>query len=238
MAEPCRILLSCEHGGNRVPGRYRPFFAGHEALLETHRGYDIGILPLARFLARGLGVPLQAAGVTRLLVDLNRSLHSPTLFSEVTRPLPAAQREDILRRYYHPYRRRFEELLRREMESGGRVVHLSVHSFTPVLHGVERRSDVGLLYDPGRLAEADFCLRWQERLARDVPFLRVRRNYPYRGISDSLVSSLRGRFAAEKYLGLELEINQKIPQGDPGPWRILRQALVASLRAVAGGDPP
>ena len=42
-----RLLLSCEHGGNRVPPEYGELFADAEAVLQTHRGYDIGILPFS-----------------------------------------------------------------------------------------------------------------------------------------------------------------------------------------------
>ena len=90
MPEPTRILISCEHGGNRAPPPYRALFAGEEGRLATHRGYDIGILPFARVLARELAAPLHAATVTRLLVDLNRSQRSPSLFSPLTRTLPAS----------------------------------------------------------------------------------------------------------------------------------------------------
>jgi predicted N-formylglutamate amidohydrolase len=229
--EPCRIILSCEHGGHRIPAAYRPLFAGQEELLATHRGYDIGILPLARYLARELGAPLHAAEVSRLLVDLNRSLRSPTLFSEVTRRLPAGERAAILRRYYAPYRERVEQEVAAGLR-GGQILHLSVHSFTPELHGVVRRADIGLLYDPARPAEAEFCRRWQAAIARLDPALRVRRNYPYRGVSDCLVTTLRRRCDGEPYLGLEIEVNQNLPQGEAGRWRQVRQVLLASLRAA------
>lgn len=232
MPEPLRIILSCEHGGHCIPAAYEALFHGQEEMLATHRGYDIGILRLARFLARELGAPLHAAEVSRLLVDLNRSLRSPTLFSELTRQLPAAERAAILRRYYEPYR---EQVTRSVAEGlqGGRVLHLSVHSFTPELRGVVRRADIGLLYDPARPAEAEFCRRWQAAISRLDPDLRVRRNYPYRGVSDCLVTTLRRQFGAERYLGLEIEVNQKLPRGEPGRWRRVRRVLLDSLRAVA-----
>lgn len=232
MSEPFRIILSCEHGGHRIPAAYRPLFAGKSELLATHRGYDIGILPFTRFLARELEAPLHAAEVSRLLVDLNRSRRSPTLFSEITRQLPAAERAAILRRYYHPYR---EAVTRSVAEGlrGGRVLHLSVHSFTPELRGVVRQADVGLLYDPTRPAEAEFCRRWQAAIVHLDPALRVRRNYPYRGVSDCLVTTLRRHFGGERYLGVEIEVNQKLPQGEPSRWHHMQQVLLDSLRATS-----
>ena len=53
----------------------------------------------------------------------------------MTRTLPATERDKILRRYYAPYRLAVEATAARLLEGGGRAVHLSLHSFTPVLHG-------------------------------------------------------------------------------------------------------
>jgi predicted N-formylglutamate amidohydrolase len=232
VAEPYRIILSCEHGGHHIPAAYRPLFAGREELLATHRGYDIGILPFARHLARELDATLHAAEVSRLLVDLNRSRRSPTLFSEVTRQLPAGERKEILRRYYDPYREAVTQAVAEGLRNG-HVLHLSIHSFTPELHGVVRRADIGLLYAPTRPAEAEFCRRWQAAINRLDPALRVRRNYPYRGVSDCLVTTLRRHFGDERYLGVEIEVNQQLPQGEAGHWHRVRQVLLESLRAAA-----
>jgi predicted N-formylglutamate amidohydrolase len=231
ISKPYRIILSCEHGGHRIPAVYRPLFSGQAELLATHQGYDIGILPFARFLAKELDVPMHAAEVSRLLVDLNRSRRSSTLFSEITRRLPVDEREAILRRYYAPYRQAVTQAVAKELENGT-VLHLSVHSFTPELHGIVRQADIGLLYDPARPAEADFCRRWQATIVLLDPALRVRRNYPYRGTSDCLVTTLRRQFADERYLGFEIEVNQQLLQGESGRWRQMRRVLLDSLRAV------
>jgi len=78
-----RFLITCEHGGNRIPARYRPLFACHGALLASHRGYDPGALALARdfasadstlraFAARFPGTPSAAETVYwRALVRLD-----------------------------------------------------------------------------------------------------------------------------------------------------------------------
>lgn len=229
MADPPVLLLSCEHGGNRVPEPYRALFASHTELLQTHRGFDIGILPLAKQLARELNAPLATAEVTRLLVDLNRSVGHPALFSVISRSLSRAEREEILRLYYHPYRQAIEEQVAQFIETGRQVVHIAVHSFTPKLHGQNRNADIGLLYDPARPLEKTFCRRWQQKLAALDPQLRIRRNYPYRGAADSLGKTLRQLFEANDYLAIELEINQQIPteNGDRWPW--ISNALSISL---------
>lgn len=225
-------IVTCEHGGNDVPAPCRHLFEGAAGVLSTHRGWDIGILPLARRISERLGAPLHAAEVTRLLVDLNRSPGNRTLFSEFTRDLPPSEKEALLAAYYHPYRRGVEEDVAREIAAGRTVLHLSVHSFTPELRGKVRSADLGLLYNPSRPPESNFCRRWQEVLASLAPELRVRRNYPYRGVSDSLASSLHRRYPPERYLGIELEVNQALPAGDAGRWEEVQEGVVDSLRQL------
>ena len=59
----------------------------------------------------------------------------------------------------------------------------------------------------------------------------LRRNYPYRGVSDALVTHLRRRYGGRGYVGMELEINQK--HAASRGWRKLIGVLCASLqRAV------
>ena len=231
------ILVTCEHGGNRVPEPWRRLFQGRQALLDSHRGYDAGALTMARALAAAFGAPLVASTVSRLLVDLNRSAGHPQRFSTVTRGLAASLRSRIVERYYRPYRIEVERRVRRSVADGRRVIHISSHSFTPRLDGKTRNADVGLLYHPGRRGEAGLCARWRSALATCAPALRVRRNYPYAGRGDGLVSHLRLRFPPGAYVGIELEINQAIVHAGGRRWPALRAALIDSLRAArAAGD--
>src|SRR5258708_20306455 len=144
------FLITCEHGGNRIPAPYRALFRGSCALLDTHRGYDSGALGRARELARAFKAPLVSSTVSRLLVDLNRSIGHRQLFSAATRGVPAAVRGEIVERYYRPYRAQAERLVRQLVARGRRVIHISSHSFTPELRGEMRNPDVGLLYHPPR----------------------------------------------------------------------------------------
>jgi predicted N-formylglutamate amidohydrolase len=118
---------------------------------------------------------------------------------------------------------------------GGRVIHLSSHSFTPELNGRVRVADVGLLYDPARQGEAALCARWKASLAAIAPQFRVRRNYPYAGKGDGVTRDLRLRFSRRSYVGIELEVNQQIVLGAGRRWTELRGALIASLRAAWSG---
>jgi predicted N-formylglutamate amidohydrolase len=231
------FLITCEHGGNRIPAPYRALFRGHRALLDTHRGYDPGALLMARELARAFKAPLVTSSVSRLLVDLNRSIGHPRLFSPVTLGLPAEVREEIVARYYRPYRAQAERLVRQSVSRGRRVIHISSHSFTAELHGKVRDADVGLLYHPARRREAALCARWKALLAASASRLRVRRNYPYAGKGDGLTSHLRRRFPPGAYAGIELEVNQSIVLSGGRRWSALRRELIDSLRAACAAQP-
>jgi len=226
------FIVTCEHGGNRVPAPYRPLFRGQRALLDSHRGYDPGSLVMAKGLASAFAAPLVASTVSRLLIDLNRSIDHPQLFSAVIRAAPAQTRAQIVEQHYRPYRRQVERLIRQAVARGQRVIHISSHTFTAELDGKVRGTDVGLLYHPGRREEAEVCARWKETLAALAPELRVRRNYPYAGKADGLTSHLRVRFAQSDYVGIELEVNQGIVFAAGRRWTALRRMLIDSLRTA------
>jgi predicted N-formylglutamate amidohydrolase len=230
-----RLVLTCEHAGNVVPDRYRALFVGHEQLLPTHRGWDPGALLLAREMAARFHAPLYFEETTRLLVDLNRSVGNPELHSEATRHLTLRERREILDAHYHPHRRRVAEAIGDAIRtSADRVVHVASHSFTPELHGHVRTADVGILYDPGRPGEVAFASAWLEALKAADPTLRLRRNYPYLGRSDGVTQSLRRLHPADRYVGVELEVNQRyVEQGGPA-WPQIRRTLTETLGAALG----
>jgi predicted N-formylglutamate amidohydrolase len=232
------FLVTCEHGGNRIPQPCLPLFRKRESQLQTHRGYDPGALAMAQQLARALRAPLVTSTVSRLVIDLNRSLGHPQLFSAATRSADAGLREAIVARYYLPYRERVERQVGDAVARGRRVIHLSSHSFTPRLGGVVRRADVGLLYDPARPGERDLCRRWKSALTSLAPELRVRRNYPYAGKADGLTSHLRRRFPPHAYIGIELEVNQRIVRAAGRRWPWLRVMLIAALREATADRAP
>jgi predicted N-formylglutamate amidohydrolase len=226
------FVITCEHGGNQIPAPYLRLFREQRELLDSHRGYDPGSLVMAKALASACRAPLVASTVSRLLIDLNRSIGHPQLFSAVTRAASAETRAQIVEQYYRPHRMQVERLVGQAVSRGDRVMHISSHSFTAELNGRVRGADVGLLYHPGRRGEAELCARWKESLAALAPELRVRRNYPYAGKGDGLTSHLRLRFAPSEYVGIELEVNQGIVIAAGRRWTALRRLLIDSLRTA------
>ena len=227
-----RLLITCEHGGNRIPAAYQALFRASRALLDSHRGYDPGALVMAKELAAKLGGVVVASEVSRLLVDLNRSLGNPSIHGEAIRAASDLQRREIVERYYLPYRAEALRHVSAAVKRGVGVVHISSHSFTPKLHGKLRNADIGLLYDPARECEVQFCDLWKKSLATYAPDLKVRRNYPYAGKGDGLTRYFRGQFSPANYVGIELEINQRHVFQAGAPWTALRKAVVDSLRPL------
>lgn len=232
------LIITCEHGGNRVPAPYRHLFRGCAALLDSHRGYDPGALVMARALAGRFSAPLLSATVSRLLVDLNRSVGHRNLHMQAIGELPGPVREEIIAHHYQPYRREVERLVTQGTASGGRVIHISCHSFTPELDGVVREVDIGLLYDPARPGERALCARWKSALQRYAPGLVIRRNFPYRGRGDGLTTTLRKAFPSDAYTGIELELSQQHVAAPPRQWSDLRESIILSLEAALGDHGP
>jgi predicted N-formylglutamate amidohydrolase len=231
------VVLTCEHGGNRVPAEYTRLFRRYQRLLNSHRGHDPGSLELARACSRRLSAPLHFATVTRLLIELNRSSGHRSLFSAVTRPLSTDAKATLLRDYYRPYREAVETDVGRAISGERRAVHLSIHTFTPRLDGKLRRADVGLLYDPRRSGETVLCAAIRGCILEGRPDLIVRMNYPYQGKSDGFTTALRKKWPADRYVGIEIEVNQKWPLGERRAWRQLVRDLSLAIEAALRDEP-
>ena len=215
-----------------MPAAYRSLFTGHEAVIASHRGWDPGALVLAQNFAEAFQAPAFTARVTRLLVELNRSLHHRNLFSEFTRPLGPMVREQILQQYWWPYRSRVESAIRKAVDKNRFVIHVSAHTFTPILNGDVRSTEVGLLFDPSRSSESRICRNWQQQLKMIAGELAVHRNAPYRGTADGFVTWLRKQFSDDQYAGIELEVNQKFVTSNRTRWKNLRADLLTSFASA------
>ncbi|MEZ4781083.1 MAG: N-formylglutamate amidohydrolase [Flavobacteriaceae bacterium] len=199
-------MLTCEHGGNVIPQKHQHLFHD-KTVLQSHRGYDLGSLDVFRHL-KSLADASKLSETSRLLIELNRSLHHKNLFSEYSKILPKTDKELLISDYYLVYRNEVESTIRKFIEKRQTVLHVSVHSFTPNLNGEERQCDIGLLYDSRKLEEKEFCKQLKNELSQIDNMLNVRFNYPYLGKADGFTTYLRKQFP-KHYLGIELEINQK-----------------------------
>ncbi|NLE01940.1 MAG: N-formylglutamate amidohydrolase [Fibrobacter sp.] len=216
------IVITCEHGGNLIPEQFQFYFEGKEELLSSHRGWDPGALDAAEYCADISGCKLICENVSRLLIEQNRSPASRNLYSEISKNFSGEIKDHLFSEIYIKYHRRVEDAIVKGIEECGRVNHFSIHSFTPVFNGVERNADIGILYDPSREPERLIAGNMKKNL--EGAGFNVRRNYPYRGISDGVSSWLRGMYGEKVYSGIEVEINQKFYYGDQAEWkRVLKR---------------
>jgi predicted N-formylglutamate amidohydrolase len=197
--------------------------------METHWAYDLGAAEIVRALSIELAAPAVLARFSRLLIDPNRDLDSPTLFRDVAegrliqlnRSLSAVERERRVNGLYRPFHQAFERLVR---ASPG-VDLFSVHTFTPVYEGgAPRPMELGVLF------ERDEALA--ERFARAVSDRgwNVALNEPYTG-KEGNMHSVDNQGLLHRRRVLELEVRQDVAT-EPRQRARLVHDLVAALGAA------
>lgn len=201
------IIITCEHAGNHIPDGYLQYFKNADHALQSHEGWDPGAWSIAFFISKELDAPLFGCHISRLLIEVNRSLSHPQLFSRHTTQLKNQEKQQLISEFYLPYRTQVENKIAKSQKP---VLHISMHSFTPVLNRVERDVDIGLLFDPERKLELAFCQGYLLALNAVPPPCRVQFNKPYLGIDDGFTTYLRTKFEDKDYAGIEIEINQNL----------------------------
>ena len=176
------IVLLCEHATNFIPPEYAGLGVSCDAL-ERHIAWDIGAAAVTRRLADLIDAPAFLGQYSRLLIDLNRPLTSPT--SIVTRSentdipgnasLDPAERARRATLYFEPFHLAVEQLLEERRSAGRPTLIVAVHSFTPTFHGDARPWQAGIIYDKG-VAFAEATL---DRLRMHDTALNVGANVPY-----------------------------------------------------------
>ncbi|MFT5847524.1 MAG: putative N-formylglutamate amidohydrolase [Psychroserpens sp.] len=224
-----KLIITCEHGGNKIPTPYLHLFKANKELLETHRGFDLGALDVFEYL-KPISNYSKSSTTSRLLIELNRSLQNSQLFSEYSKTLNLSKKEHIIKANYLPYRNDIELIISNFISKGETVLHLSIHSFTPTLNGIKRDCDIGLLYDPKICSEKQVSVGLKSQIKTGNPQLRVRFNYPYLGKSDGFTTHLRRKFK-QNYIGIEIEINQKHSKSNQMNV-VLKSALLAAIKNV------
>jgi len=176
------ILLVCDHASCRIPDALGDMGLDPFAR-RCHLAHDIGAGALTRNLAKSLDVTAVMARYSRLVVDCNRQLMDPGAFLEYgdgmlvpgNRNLSQADKDARADAIYWPYHNAIDEQVKRLQAVGSPPAFISIHSFTPVLNGESRTTEIGILWDKDeRLAEL-FVGEF-----RDVGF-KTGDNEPYSG---------------------------------------------------------
>ncbi len=239
---PAPALVLCEHASADFPARFGTLGLSEEARL-SHAAWDPGALELARSLARHLGAPLVAAGVSRLLYDCNRPPDSPGAIREQSeiyavpgnRDLDARARQARIDQIYRP----FVAEVGRVLDGSGARALITMHTFTPVYEGRRREVEIGVLHDSdSRLADAVLRRTGQgtsHGASNGAPH-DIRRNEPY-GPADGVTHSLKIHGIARGIPNVMIEVRNDLVGDAAGLQRIsawLNPLLAAALADVLG----
>jgi predicted N-formylglutamate amidohydrolase len=232
---PAPLLLICEHAGNEVPAPWRDLGLA-APFLDTHFASDIGAGALTRLMAARLGAPFVLANYSRLFLDINRHPSDWDCLRPDMGGIPVPGNRGIT-----AADKTLREAIARapfdEAVSGLLAVRpavVSVHSFTPVMAGKERATEIGVLWRKEcRMGEPAL-----ETLRRHGGFV-IGSNDPYdwhRSEGHSLA-----RHGLDHGLAcLYLEIRNDLLTSDEGRKKVadaLAPALEAEIRFMDRGSP-
>ena len=234
-----RWLLTCDHASNAVPAHMENLGLA-DAELARHIGWDIGAEGVAREMSDMLDATTVIAGYSRLIIDLNRPLASPTLIPAVAdgTPVPGnagiSEAEKAARaKFFHAsYHGCIDAELDVRIARSEVPVLVAVHSFTPVFEKFERPWQIGLLYEH----DARLVAPLRDALLAENPALVIGDNEPYaiRGPSDYTIP-VHGQ--ARGLPHIEIEIRQDLI-AEPAGQRHWAALLVRALnQAVAAAGP-
>lgn len=231
-------VLVCDHASNAIPIRLNALGLS-AAERGRHIAWDIGAAQITRLLAAQLDAPAVLAGYSRLVIDCNRPPGDPTSIAEVSDSvfipgncaLDDAAAETRLNEVFWPYHHAITQAMAYRWRHGhGQVpVLIAIHSFTPVMNGVHRPWQLGVLWnrDP-RLAEP-LLTRF-----RAYPELCIGDNEPYSGRNVGFTMNTHGGAAGLPHV--EVEIRQDLLADTVGCayWAgVIGDALTAVLRDEA-----
>lgn len=177
---PSDVLLLCEHASNHIPAAYDGLGVSlHD--LRRHIAWDIGAAGVTRHLAARLGATAFLAGYSRLLIDLNRPLQAQSSIVQRSEDtdipgnanLDDTERTRRIEGIFLPFHDQVSAHLDRRCRQDRPTRLVSVHSFTPVYHGVPRPWHAGVLFDRAKA----FGQATVEKLS--APDRLVAANVPY-----------------------------------------------------------
>ena len=173
------LFIFGDHASKHIPAEYNNLgLSGDD--LTRHIAWDIGTETIARELCAHFGCGGQVAGVSRLVIDLNRDLGADGLIpvtSDGTRitaneNLSSAERQDRIDSFYAPYHAALGEALQALEDP----LVLSVHSFTPQPKtGDFRPTDIGLLVKD----DIESAEQFRGALSDAAPHFTIGMNKPY-----------------------------------------------------------
>ena len=168
-------VLICEHASSYIPEQYDNLGLDAGAA-DSHIAWDPGAAVMARHLSAMLDSVLIEGTVSRLVYDCNRPPDAvsamPSQSEVYTIPgnsaLSSAEKQRRIDTCYRPFEAQVTATLDAHPVP---PVLVTLHSFTPVFHGVQRSVEVGLLHDRDtRLTDALLDVADQYVMRRNEPY--------------------------------------------------------------------
>lgn len=206
-----RFVLIADHAGQRVPAALRDLDLP-QSELDRHIGWDIGIAGTTEFLGSLLDACTITQPYSRLVIDCNRPLESPTLIPAISdgttvpanNTLDATARQLRIDAIHAPYHARITAELDARTAAGRDTVVILMHSFTPTMGEQQRPWHCGVLYNHDRR-----LARQMLNLLSAEGDLVVGDNQPYAITDDSdYAANVHGEARGLPYV--EIEIRQDL----------------------------
>lgn len=234
---PGPFLIVCEHASNHFPAAFGTLGLSPEAR-EAHIAWDPGALGVARHLARLLDAPLVAAGVSRLVYDLNRPPHSQGAMAARSEDydIPGNTRLSLAERLrrteavYLPFHAELRAEIARRLARGRPPAVVTIHSFTPVWFGQPRAVEFGVIHD----ADPSLALAVLAE-AKTRTGLDCRLNEPY-SAADEVTHTLRLQATPYGLANVMLEIRNDLiatSETEEAMAEKLAPVLKAALAAIS-----
>jgi len=131
------IFLTCDHASYKIPEK----LAGlglQENITETHIGWDIGALDVAKSISHAIDAPLFFTNYSRLVIDCNRPPLGNDSIPESIHGIRIPGNSDLsenelnqrVKEIFDPYHQAIDESISYHRSIKERINLLAVHSFT------------------------------------------------------------------------------------------------------------
>lgn len=225
-------LLTCEHGGRRVPAALGALGLA-PAAFERHIAWDIGALGVARRLCLRLDAPLLHQRYSRLVVDCNRPPDRPSFIPEESdttaipgnRGLGEPERRARTAEIWQPFQDAVAEAVT------ARQGLLAIHSFTPVFRDERRPWHMGFLFAQGRgvalALHAHFCA---------IPGIEAALNEPYRIDADDYTIPVHGDGRGKPAVLIEVRQDLIADEAGQEGWAAMLARAIAAIELPLEGS--
>lgn len=227
------VVIICEHASDYIPDTLGDLGLAR-ADRQSHAVWDIGARDLSHTLSKKLDSVLIEGCISRLVYDCNRPPNVPSAFptqsERIVIPgnegLDAAARHERAEAVYVPFCSTVQSVLAQRQKVTPQPIVVTVHSFTPVYHGVQRAVEIGILHDD----DPAFALAMMNSADR-LPGRNIALNEPY-AKSDGVTHSLAIYGVANGLPNVMLEVRNDLLTNETEIEAMAEDLLALLLPAV------